>query len=88
MGVKKSASVKRKVSLFDSIPVSEQLRSHPSPNPTLTLTCYQLTVVGLREGLVCNFFDTDIDPILVYSQIIPQHERKNYDKISLIELSF
>ena len=37
MGVKKSASVKRKVSLFDSILVSEQLRSHPSPNPTLTL---------------------------------------------------
>ena len=67
MGVKKSASVKRKVSLFDSILVSEQLRSYPSPNPTLTLTCYQLTVVGLREGLVCSFFDTDIDPILVYS---------------------
>ena len=88
MGVKKSASVKRKVSLFDSILVSEQLRSHPSPNPTLTLTCYQLTVIGLREGLVCSFFDTGIDPILVYSQIIPQHERKNYDKISLIELSF
>ena len=52
------------------------LRTDPSPNPTLTLTCYQLTVVGLREGLVCSFFDTGIDPILVYSQIIPQYERR------------
>ena len=29
----------------------EQLRTyHPSPNSTSTLTCYQLTAVGLREG--------------------------------------
>ena len=32
--------------------VSDQLRTYPSPNPKLTLTCYQLTVVGLREGWV------------------------------------
>ena len=32
-----------------SIPVSGQLPTYPSPNPTLTLTCYQLTVVGLGE---------------------------------------
>ena len=28
-----------------SISVSGQLPTYPSPNPTLTLTCYQLTVV-------------------------------------------
>ena len=33
-----------------SISVSEQLPTYPSPNPTLTLTCYQLTVVELGEG--------------------------------------
>ena len=34
----------------ESISVSEQLPTYPSPNPTLTLTCYQLTVVELGEG--------------------------------------
>ena len=33
-----------------SISVSGQLPTYPSPNPTLTLTCHQLTVVGLGEG--------------------------------------
>ena len=33
-----------------SLSVSGQLPTYPSPNPTLTLTCYQLTVVGLGEG--------------------------------------
>ena len=33
-----------------SISVSGQLPTYPSPNPTLTLTCYQLTVVELGEG--------------------------------------
>ena len=33
-----------------SMVLSEQLRTHPSPNPTFTLTCPQLTVVGLGEG--------------------------------------
>lgn len=36
----------------------------PSPNPTLTPTCYQLTVVGLWEGWVRSCADTDIDPKL------------------------
>ena len=31
--------------------------TYPSPNPTLTLTCYQLIVVGLREGQVCSRSD-------------------------------
>ena len=33
-----------------SISVSGQLPTYPSPNPTLTLTCYQLTVFELGEG--------------------------------------
>ena len=35
---------------FGSTPVSEQQRAYPSPNPPLTLICYKLTVVRLREG--------------------------------------
>ena len=34
---------------------------------TLILTCYQLTVVGLGEGLVRNCLDADIDPTQVFS---------------------
>ena len=30
--------------------VSGQLPTYPSPNPTLTLTCYQSTVVELGRG--------------------------------------
>ena len=33
------------------------------PNPTFTLTYYQLTVVGLGEGWVGGCPHTDIDPI-------------------------
>ena len=33
-----------------SISVSGQLPTYSSPNSTLTLTCYQLTVVELGEG--------------------------------------
>ena len=32
------------------ISASGQLPTYPSPNPTLTLTCYQLIVVELGEG--------------------------------------
>ena len=46
-----------------SISVSGQLPTYPSPNPTLTLTCCQLTVVELGEGWVGNCPDTDIDPL-------------------------
>ena len=38
------------VSSYRSISVSGQLSTYPYPNPTLTLTCYQLTVVELGEG--------------------------------------
>ena len=33
----------------------------PLPNPTLTWPCYQLTVVGLGEGKMCNCSKADID---------------------------
>ena len=39
--------------------MSQQLRTHPSPNPTLTLTCYQLNFVGQREGWMRSFLYTD-----------------------------
>ena len=39
----------------------------PPPYPTLTLTCYQLTIVGLREGYVRSRLGTDIDPSVQYS---------------------
>ena len=38
--------------------VSEQLHTYPSPNPTVTLTCYQLTV----RGGVCVLSGIDIYP--------------------------
>ena len=48
--------------LYVSISVSGQLPTYSSTNPTLTLTCCQLTVVELREGQVGSCPDTDIDP--------------------------
>ena len=36
--------------MIGSISVSGQLPTYPSPNPMLTLTCYQLTVVELGDG--------------------------------------
>ena len=39
-----------RVKKIGSISVSGQLPTHPSPNPTLTLTCCQLTIVELGEG--------------------------------------
>ena len=55
-------STNRALRRLGSISVSRQLPTYPSPNPTLTLTCYQLTVVELREGYVGSCPDTDIDP--------------------------
>ena len=37
-----------------SISVSGQLSTYPSPNPTLTLNCYQLTVVELGKAGHCD----------------------------------
>ena len=52
----------RKAGGFGSMSVSEQLCAYPSLNPTLTLTCNQLTVVGLVEGWVCSCSAADTDP--------------------------
>ena len=38
------------IGYLGSILESEKLRAYPSPYPTLTLPCYQLTVVGLKDG--------------------------------------
>ena len=42
---------------FGSMSVFEQQRTYPSPNPSLTLICYKLTVVRLREGYVRSCSD-------------------------------
>ena len=46
--------------------VSNFACTHPSPSPTLTLTCYQLTVVGLGEGQVHSCSGTDLDPTYLW----------------------
>lgn len=46
---------------FRSMPVSEKLRVYAFPSPKLTLTCYHLSVIRLREGYGCFCSDTDID---------------------------
>ena len=62
--------------LVGSISVSGQLPTHPSLNPTLTLSCFQLTVVELGEGWVGGSPDTDIDPsCLPLSHIFDTLER-------------
>ena len=48
-----------------SMSVSEELCTYSSPIPTLTLTCYYLTVVGSGEGWVYSCLGTDIDLKLV-----------------------
>ena len=53
----------QRVRLNGTTSVSGQLPTYPSPNPKLTLTCYQLTFVELGEGQVGSCPVTDIDPI-------------------------
>ena len=48
--------------ISESRSVSKKLRAYPSPYPSLILTCYQVTVVGSREGQVRSCSDADIDP--------------------------
>ena len=42
--------------------VSEKLHTLPSVNPTLALTCYQFTFIGLGAGEVRNCSDNNADP--------------------------
>ena len=46
--------------LLLEISVSEQLRTYPSPNPSLGLNCYQLTGVELGEGQVRSYSYTTL----------------------------
>ena len=48
--------VRQRVNLriLGSMSVSKKLHTYPFPNSTLALTCYQSTVVGLREGKMCS----------------------------------
>ena len=55
--------------MYRSVSVSGQLPTYPSPNPTLTLTCHQLTVVGLGEGWVGSCPDTDIGLNVLYTTV-------------------
>ena len=48
----------------------------PLPNPTLTLTCCQLTVVELGEGWVGSQLDTDIEPNINLILIIEKGQRE------------
>ena len=49
-----------------SVLATADLFPPPPPYPTLTLTCYQLTIVGLGEGYVRSCLGTDIDPSVQY----------------------
>ena len=46
---------------FGLLSVSKLLSTYPSLNPTSTLTCYQLTVIGLWGVKMYNWSYTDID---------------------------
>ena len=45
----KVSKLRYSMSYNGSMSVPDQQRTYPSPNPTFTRTCLQLTVVGLRE---------------------------------------
>lgn len=42
--------------------MSKQLQTHPSPNPTLTLTCFHVAIVGYGKELMRNYPDAENDP--------------------------
>ena len=67
-----------------SISVSGQLPTYPSPNPTLTLTCCQLTVVELGEGWVGSCPDTDIDPKKLLRVVLFVSKVFHLDKAGII----
>ena len=46
----RNSNLTQLIKVNGSISVSGQLHTYPSPNSTLTLTCFQLTVVELGEG--------------------------------------
>ena len=60
-----------------SMPVSEKLHAYPSPNPKLTLTCYQLTIG--RGGGVCRYSVTPTQDMFVIHV---------YFKLKIISIGF
>ena len=48
--------VSKKEEKWDQYQYLGKLPTYPSPNPTLTLTCYQLTVVVLNDNKTCFTF--------------------------------
>ena len=44
--------------------MSKQLPTYPSPNPTLTLTCFHVAIVGYEKELVRNYPDAENDRVL------------------------
>ena len=69
-----------------SISVSEELRTYPSPNPTLTLTCYHFTVFRLREEQVrcCSDSDIDLIPLRQDSQNVCSIDTINHSTQSVL----
>lgn len=50
--------------------VSEKLHTLPSVNPTLALTCYQFTFIGLGVGEVRNCSDNNADPQIITKKYV------------------
>ena len=72
---------------YGLISVSGQLLTYPSPNPTLTLTCYQLTLVELGGGrwavvqilILIQRGYTDIDPTIQRQLSLPSILKRSHD---------
>ena len=53
---------------FGSISVSGQLRTYPSPNPTVTLTYYLIITYWVREGVGAQFGGLPSHPLIKLKQ--------------------
>ena len=74
--------------VYRSISVSGQLPTYPSPNST-TVNWQQVKVnVGLGEGQVGSYLDTDVDPgLLGYMQALRAEERMKIGRRQMIFFS-
>ena len=74
--------------VYGSISVSGQLPTYPSPNST-TVNWQQVKVnVGLGEGQVGSYLDTDVDPgLLGYMQALRAEERMKIGRRQMIFFS-
>ena len=73
-----------------SMLVSGELRTYSSPNATLILTCYHLTVFRLREEQVRSCSDSDIDliPLCQDSQHVCSINTINHSTQSVLGLKY